>query len=221
MIIWGSGGGQETLGDLGEHECGACEKKSGFTAILNYTYRHIWYLLSFVSKREYYAVCDNCNNAVPIDKAEAKKMFPKDQIPFIRKNGWVLGAVALAVFLVVMVIGSNAKNKKNEEYLASPMVNDLYLADLAKVPNSGYDERDDVKNAYGIMKLIKVTDEGVDFVASTKANDKKSGLRKALRSSKETIKYDMSDVLQFSREDIRALYDKSVIYEIRRPGAAQ
>lgn len=54
-----------------------------------------------------------------------------------------------------------------QSYLVKPLENDRYLANLAQIDNSGYEDQ---KKAYGILKLQKVLDnDKYYFTVSTQA----------------------------------------------------
>lgn len=113
------------------------------------------------------------------------------------------------------MFGAHASSKHQEQiqsYLVTPLENDRYLANLAKVANSGYEDQ---KKAYGVLKLQKVSDDGkYYFIVSTEASNKKSGLTKMLE--RNSIKYDENDVITLTKEQLTSLKREDVVYDIIR-----
>lgn len=213
MLIWGKGEDSSILGELGERHCPVCEKRGPFQAVLQYTYRHIWYLFSWVSGRQYFAVCGNCGNGVPMDKGEVREKFQKDGIPFFRKNGWIFALVLMAAVVGIAMHDNTVKGEQSMAYLASPQAGDIYLANLASIKNSGYESTGAL--AYGFMKLAHIEGDKLFFVVADTAYTKKKSVRKALDRATDAV-YDMEEPLILSEEQARTLYDKGVVYEIRR-----
>lgn len=220
MIVYGSGGGQAVMGDAGKHACPSCKQDGNFSARVNYKYFHIWYLFSFLTGREYIVQCDNCGHSAGIDAATIKKQFPKDGIPFIRKRGWMLVAGVVAVFLAMGAVGSHNNSKQVAAFLDAPKVNDIYLADLAAIEDSGFEPGSSptIKKgdkAYGTLKLMRVSGDELVFATSLTAFDKQSGLKKELSK----LRYDTSadNLLTMSKKEVLDLRNKGIIVDVRRP----
>lgn len=221
MIVYGWGGGESVLGEVGTHDCPACKQHGSFSARVGYRYFHIWYLFSFLTGRDYYIQCDNCQNAAKVDKATIKKQFPKDNIPFIRKRGWMIIAIPLAVLFCVGAVSGAAKSKENnariESRINEPKVNDIYIGNLALVTGSGFEPGDssDVKKgdkAYGSMKLVEIDEDELIFAVSIHAYSKEAGLRKELRK----MEYNTEDLLTLTKEQARQLLVKGTLTDVQR-----
>ena len=215
MIVYGSGGGVAKLGDVGETTCPACGESSNLSAIVTYRYWHIWYILSFLVGRDYYVVCDKCENAAPISAAQAKQQFPRDTVPFIRKSGWLLVAIPVLFFVLVGAFGSWSSNKKMAAFLAEPQVNDIYLADMFKIPGSGFIPKPGFKNGYGAMKLVEMDDDLMIFATTLQASTHKSEVNKSLKNTGGVV-YDMDELVELSKDEVAKLRGSGAIYEIRR-----
>ena len=219
MIVYGSGGGTSNLGEAGTHECPACNQTSTFSAICNYTYWHIYWLCSIVTKREFYIMCDNCQSCNPIDKAMVKEQFPRDNIPFIRKRGWmlfaVLGLILFGGIAVGSIASSQAKQEKITQFLQEPKVGTILHLNLSYVDGSGFGpDNPEIKNrqAWGVMKLLEI-DEGVySFATSTKAWEEKKGLRQAL--GRGQVRYDMEALVHLDTDDLNQLNKDGRIIEV-------
>lgn len=220
LIIFGNGSGESVLGlQDTESICESCGSSSKHTANVFYRYAHIFYLMSFVTSREYTDVCPACDHATSLDKAAVKGKF-KDTVPFIRKNGWMLCILAFAAFGALSLLSASDRAERTARIVAAPAVNDMYLANMAQIDGSGYalsdspDNRE--KNAFGAMRLIKIEGDRLYFAVSTKAYSKKKGLRRIANSKSENMQFDTSDPLTLSRTDVQSLVQKDIIYEAWR-----
>ena len=169
------------MGELAERDCPICEKRVPFQTVLNYAYRHIWYVCCWISDREYYAVCGNCGNGFPIDKAEARKMFPKDGIPFMRKSSWKVALALRALLFVFGMVRHGEDKKRYAEYLAAPLAGDTHYADLSRIGGSGYDDLG--KSAYGVMRLAQNDGETLVFTVGKTASTKNQACTKRSRTA--------------------------------------
>jgi len=215
-FVWGSGGGAEVAGDAGMRHCPVCSAERRFDLVVNYRYRHFWYLISWVSKRAYSLVCSHCHNALPEAPAKqeiAEKLSgQKDPIPFMRRRGWVVG---VALFALVLGLGAYLASEDKKEVLqsiATPHVGDVYLADLSKI-SDGY-KKD--PPAYGAMKLIGIDKSNERFVIARVGYNKKKGVRKDVSKGlvKKDSYYDTDDFVELTPEQLTQLTRQGVIYEV-------
>lgn len=132
----------------------------------------------------------------------------------MKKFGWL---VSIIILIIIISLGAQANREhelKIEQYLASPMINDIYIADLAEIKNSGYMNE---KHAYGAIKLIHIIDSNSYYFAiSEEAYNMKKGINKALDNN--LIKYDLSDgeELLLTKEQILKLKKTGTIYNVIR-----
>lgn len=222
MIISGSGQGQATVGQLDPNTCPICGKRSTFSVLVNYTYAHLWWLFSFVKKREYLVRCDTCSGTAAMDQATVRQKFLSDNIPFIRRNGWIVGVILVAGLVALGFRHSAEQGRLMDERIASPVAGDVYLADLAKVEGSGFmpDENENIKKgekAYGGLLLLDV-DEDEDYVLATtnQAFDRLRNLKDAMDRTRNPLDYDKKNVLYLNREEVLDLRKKGIIVEVRR-----
>lgn len=218
MIVYGSGGGTSVVGEAGTHECPVCKQTSTFSAVCNYRYWHIYWLCSIVTGKDYFIACDNCQNATPVDKATIKAQYPKDNIPLIRKWGW-LPFAALLVFILGVGISSSMESSANRKeriatFLAEPKVNDVVDCNLSYVANSGFGpDNPNISNrkAWGTLKVVEVDGDEYFLATSTKAWEEKKGLSQ----NRGSIQYDMKDLVYLDKADLQELYDKGHLIEVR------
>ena len=220
LIIFGSGSGESVLGHQDtESLCESCGNSSQHTVKVFYRYAHIFYLMSFLTSRQYADVCPVCNSATSLNKADVKGKY-KDTVPFIRKKGWMLCILLVAAFVAFALYSTAQQDERNAQIIAAPAISDLYFANLAKIPGSGYAPSDSPdnkeKNAYGAMRLIKIEGDTLYFAVATKAYSKKSGLRKIAKSKTESMVFDTKDPLILSLSDVQSLTRQDIIYEARR-----
>ena len=125
-------------------------------------------------------------------------------------------AAALLIYTCVSSFSASTREKdaQTAAYLASPRQHELYLTDLAAIPDSGFDtDESGAKrkgHAYGIMKLREVKDDELIFVISTTASDRQS------RPSYESFEYDEEYPLAISRQKVVELRRNGIISEVRR-----
>ncbi len=212
MLIVGSGGDEVPLGKLEARQCPVCDHVSAFRASLIYKYFHIWFLFSWVTKRHYTAICERCNSAQPLDAQEAKKLFPKDPLSFISRNGWMVGVALMALIFVPGMIVQHAEKQTGTECLAAPRINDIYLAELSAIEGSGYPKD---KRMYGAMKLVRVDGNTLILAFSNEAIGSRYKVQTALALTSEAA-YDMEDLQSFSKEKVQELYKQGVISEVKR-----
>ena len=215
FIVWGRGGGRSVMGELAEDKCEACGEKVARTAFVDFTYWHIWYLFSFLTGRRYQTACNACGAVAPYDKTEAKLRFQRDNIPFLRKNGWAVCVSLLALLFIFGAVSSDSNRRRLEAMLDAPLAGDIYLADLSKIDNSGY--ASNTSAMHGAMALVDKLEDGRFIVATSDvAYNKKSGFAGKMRKGEVSFTYDEDDPLLLSREDFAKLYGERVIYDGKR-----
>ncbi|SRR5579883_720818 len=87
MIVFGSGGDVVHLGQGKTEPCPTCERERPFSLILQYSYEHVWYIFAFVSKKQYFYVCDICHRGAELDAAQVERELGRVPIPFMRRFG--------------------------------------------------------------------------------------------------------------------------------------
>lgn len=219
MIVWGTGSGQSTLGEAGEFDCPACGEKSTFSAIVNYSYFHIWWLFSFLIGRKYFIVCDSCQNGKSVDKSMIRSKYAKDNIPFIRRRGWLLCFGAIVAFFALGAWQSAKHTRQLNQALAAPAVGDIYLVNLAHIENSGFGpDNKSIKDgkAFGTLKLLEMEGENLTLATSFEAYNKQSTLTKTLKNDPDEITYDHDDPVYLTLGELRDLRKRGSLFDVRR-----
>jgi len=219
-FIWGSGSDSAVAGDAGMRNCPICSGRPAalrrFDIVVNYRYRHFWYLLSWVTKRSYSLVCSHCHNTLgeELTKQEISEKLTgtKDPIPFIRRRGWVLGVALFALVIALGAYLSNEDAKELAQSIAAPQVGNIYLADLSKIS-------DGFKNdppAYGAMKLVSIDGGSERFIIARIGYNKKKQVRKDI--SKGLVKndsyYNADNTANLTPEQLTQLSHQGVIYQV-------
>ncbi len=112
MIIFGNPFDVIRLGEAERYACQICGQETPHSFRLNYQYFHIYYLFGFTHYRQYWLVCDRCQNGLPAQKEGVPLSLRKpDKVPFMKRYGRFVGppilfvvAVSLGWFLMEFVI---------------------------------------------------------------------------------------------------------------------
>lgn len=220
MLVYGKGEGKSVMGDLPEQPCPACGQKTARTAVCVWNYGHLWYLCSFITKRSYKTICKSCGAVADYAREDARAAGLGDNIPFMKRKGWMICAALVLVIAVIAYQGNLASAERLRSMVEAPQSGDIYMANLAKVPGSGYAAG---KAMYGTLLLLDKNDDGRFLVAtSNSAWDKKKGLR----SNWEDLKYSLGemengDPLTMSQKDLAAYLGSDVIYDGKRDEVAK
>ena len=102
--------------------------------------------------------------------------------------------------------------------LASPQVGDLWAADLTAFSGAEF-KRDGVavEHAYGLLKVIAVTDDQVTVITETGFWPREQGSINDLRGDQSDITWDESEEIPVRRADFAQLLEDDKIVEVRRP----
>jgi hypothetical protein len=105
-IIWGSGGDSVDLGVAEHRYCEVCERERPFKIILQYRYAHLYWLFSWITKKNYLLLCDICHRGWNLKATEVEKTLSQNPIPFMRRWGWIFLASLVLIPLLIVVVGS-------------------------------------------------------------------------------------------------------------------
>jgi hypothetical protein len=98
MIIWGRGGDNKDLGQVGTRQCPICQTERPFKLFLQYRFAHLYYIFGWVTQKKYMIVCDVCRRGRELAAKEVEGKLEKNPIPFMKRYGWtfLVGFIALA-----------------------------------------------------------------------------------------------------------------------------
>jgi hypothetical protein len=179
MIIWGSGGKLVELGNAATADCAVCEKERSFRDVLAYRYAHVWYLFSWVTKKEYLRVCETCNRGSQHDTKAFEATLGKSPIPFYRRFGGLVLLGLIAAIVAVGAISASRMSAQDTVLLAQPQVGDLYTVDLDQLVPDAFDG-----HAYGVMRVAGVDGETITLQVPQSGYSKWSGADTDARGSR-------------------------------------
>lgn len=99
MFVFHWGTDSSDLGRLGMLSCSVCQSVQPAVGKIVYKYAGVMWLFSFVTQREYYKICNRCQNGWLLEKNSIQNSVEKDNIPFMRKYG-ILFFLAFVVFVM-------------------------------------------------------------------------------------------------------------------------
>lgn len=106
MIVWGSKGHLLLLAPAGEQNCEICERDRTFHVVLQYRVWGLYWIFTFITKKEYMVLCEICERGWGLDAVEIeerlKDVGEKSPIPFMHQYGFFIfiGVVILISILV-------------------------------------------------------------------------------------------------------------------------
>lgn len=174
MIIWGSGGDVIALGAANGTHCEHCAQQRSFRDVLHYRYAHVWYLFSWVTKKQYLRVCDGCNHSTQHDTKTFEATLDTSPIPAYRRFG---GLVLLGLIVVLVAFGAYSAgqtSKQDDALLAQPRQGDLYTVDLEAMVPGAFDG-----HAYGVVRVEQVSEQSVTLAIPNTGYNKWKGADRA------------------------------------------
>ena len=154
---------------------------------------------------------------------------------FSFRNTALIGALALASLSGCdKLTGSGAADKGTEApaaeaaepaaaasdldpILASPQVGDLWAADLTAFSGAEFKrEGVAVEHAYGLLKVIAVTDDRVTVITETGFWPNERGSINDLRGDLDDITWDESEEIPVNRSELAEMLSDDKIIEVRR-----
>lgn len=101
--------------------------------------------------------------------------------------------------------------------LASPQVGDLWAADLTAFSGAEFKrEGVAVEHAYGLLKVIAVTDDRVTVITETGFWPNERGSINDLRGDLDDITWDETEEIPVNRSELAEMLDDDKIIEVRR-----
>ncbi|WP_024888960.1 hypothetical protein [Luteimonas huabeiensis] len=156
--------------------------------------------------------------------------IPQDVSPITR----ALAACALALALAACSGGGNggggneagasasggseatASAADLDPVLAEPQVGDLYAAELTHFSGVDFGGAENGEPAYGLMKVVAVTDERVTLNTEMGAWPKPRGAVNELRGDLSNIQWDEQEKIEIYRNELPKLVAEEKILEARR-----
>lgn len=106
--------------------------------------------------------------------------------------------------------------------LAAPQVGDIWAANLDhfSAAEFTFGNNDNGQDAYGLVKIVDVTDTQVTIITETGAKPEQQTAIDALNGDLATVQWDESERIPINRADFEALVSAQRILRTRRGGAA-
>jgi hypothetical protein len=118
-----------------------------------------------------------------------------------------------SLFLILAAV-AGCSNGKDAKLLATPQVGDVYASEL-----SHFAEFDREGHAFGLMKVVGVTDGSVTLVTDSSAWAARSSAENDLRGDLSGVKWDEENTVRIARAELPALYEEDRIFGVLRPEA--
>ncbi|MDR3212023.1 MAG: zinc ribbon domain-containing protein [Planctomycetota bacterium] len=219
LFVYGSREKQAVLGNTEPRFCPSCQQKASFTAWVDYRYFHLWHLLCFIYRRRYFTRCNHCRAVAPVERDELRGDFSSDNIPIRHRAGWIILVFILGSIVVMTSVNSFVKKTRYRSLAEAPVAGDIYLADLAKVPGSGFNPTDspDYKEGdknHGALLLLQIGDDYLLLATTLKAFPYPSQVDYLLRHNPE---YDRVNMVLLKKTEVVEMFEAGIIWEVRRP----
>ena len=213
MIIWGSMGKMAVVGEGPVQHCPTCEKDRTFLTYLTYKVHHIWYLIRWISGKQYTHACEVCGRGVPLMARDVEPMLQKSPFSWFDRFSWTILAGLIAVLIVAGVLGDRANTAENAELIAAPKAGDLYTMDLAIGATNP--ER---PHMYALGRVKAVDPSGVTLELASGYFDRINGVERDIRDhAYDRAGYFSPDNGQITLANLSKMKTDGVIIEIDRP----
>jgi len=128
LFLWGAKRVSKPIRNIGYSGCDQCRAQQPCSARLDYTVRHLWYVVRWVTGKEYTGFCDVCGSRIGLlDPKAVEAKRKKNPVPFLDRWSWSFAVAALAGLIGFAIYDDAEASKRDAVYLASPRVGDLYL----------------------------------------------------------------------------------------------
>jgi hypothetical protein len=221
VLVWGSAGKSNVIGDAGMQNCNVCGQTRSFYYIVNYTMRHIWYLIRWTSGRKYLQLCTTCHNGLPVEQSEieAKNLTgekAKNHIPFFDRMGWAIGLGVIALFIVFAGIAGNADKKEEAVLIAAPKAGDIYTINVEKFVGGDQMESNSVGGDYGAFRVAEVKGATVVLEVPKLIFSRAGGVRKDIGSGKTMQSDYYEGTMEVAISDMSKYIQDGAVYDIDR-----
>ncbi len=81
-----------------EAHCPFCNCQRQLLLIVKYEYKHAYFICSFITRREYFFLCESCGEMRRgFDSDEVERLLGRVPIPFTKRCGWLITLTTVAV----------------------------------------------------------------------------------------------------------------------------
>jgi hypothetical protein len=212
MFVWGSKGGVADLGPQGSRHCPVCERERSFRLMLQYKISHVWYVIKWVSEKNYAVVCEVCNRGEKLVTQGVEAKLGKPKLPTTSGRAWM---VVVATFFGLAAFGflaGSGQSERTNGFLASPQVNDIYVMNISSLQQSPQS-----LSMYGLLRVRKVEGDRLVFDTPGVAYEKVARANKDLKNGKlGDPGYFVEAPLVLSRDALASMRRSGALYSIER-----
>lgn len=213
MFVWGSKSGVADLGAQASRHCPVCERERSFRLLLQYKVSHLWYIIKWVSDKQYAIVCEVCQRGEKLVTQAVEARLGRPNIPTASGRGWMFVVGAIATLAVVGFFGHSRQSERTSELLASVQKADIYVVNVSSMLKSPQ-----ALGMYGLLRVRSVQGDRVEFDTPAVAYDKAEGAKKDLRNGKVADPaYFNGEPVVLTRGELAALRKSGALDSILRP----
>lgn len=217
MIFFGTRGSSVNGYHHPSVTCDSCGNE-GMNSFGVRRYFHLYWIPTFITSAEVGLQCPHCKKTAMGDELvpDARESLKSNIFNAKANLPYYTGLFLICALFIFVAVAAGKDKLDTQEYALSPATDDIYLVDLeALATYAGKEYEDDyqfaawkVIDSDGIASLEVIESE---FVYQTK-----SGLSKDVHSGKALQDSQQQYPTTISFDDISALVEANVIYEIRR-----
>ena len=213
MLIWGVQPKSAVVAHADEQYCTTCGGERPFSVYLDYTVRHLYYVLRIITGKTYTLACATCGQGDTIDAKQVESTLTKSPIGWFDRFGWTVGVGVILAGIVGIALLDRQNSAENVDFAGSPRVGDLYVMDLAKgVANP---ERPQM---YTLGRLTQVADGQMTVELARVYFDQERGVRDDISSRKyQNAGYFADDIVTMPVATIGMMQRDGALIDIERP----
>ena len=201
MIIYGSKSKQlakEVLMD----KCPNCGQQHSIDMHVFQKYAHVFWIPFFAMGKTGVSQCDHCKQVLKLKEMPESLKSSYETIKAQTKTPiWMFSGLALvAVLITAGVISSRENDKLNKQYIAAPVVGDIF-----EIKNSG--------DQYTLYKVEAVRGDSVFVSMNEYLTNKSSGLADLKKKGDASFS---EEVMGYSKSELKKMLDSGEIMDIDR-----
>ena len=201
MLIYGTKSKQLTKEVLID-KCQSCGKQHSIDMHVFQKYAHVFWIPFFPLGKTGVSQCDHCKQVLKLKEMPDSLRSSYETLKAQTKTPvWMFSGIALiAVLITVGVISSRENDKLNQQYIAAPIIGDLF-----EVKSRG--------DQYTLYKVEQVRGDSVFVSMNEYLANKPSGL-KDLKSKGDASFSE--EVVGYSKAELKKMLDSGEIMDIDR-----
>ncbi len=212
FISWGSRTRLAEVGPAGHRHCASCDKDSGFTRMVEYDVRHIYWIFRWVPDRTPYLIYGNCGASHMVDQDDYDSPEVRKAIPAWDRRGWLVGLGGIGALVATGTIAAAANHESDRTYVAAPHVGDLYEADLARMM-----VKPEAPLMYTVLRVTNIRGDQVEVEIGKRYYDDWRGVERDIDDGAAASPgYYGGDRTSFPKASIQRMFDEGVFHDVRR-----